>query len=342
MRTTLPQNLFRRQVPVSLGDLDPFEYDHEQLAGHFLPYRLQDIRQVFHTSDAETRFSHTVCVMRVASAVAKALGLNVNLATAIALAHDIAHCPFGHLGESVLSHYLHEIGKEDYDHVRVAPYVLQEVGKLNLTFGVVEGVTYHGLSSGVMSRDVPSEYRVVALADKSYVFGDSYDLVNILADIYRLGKIDIAPDEILQLRNRVGLASMWFGKTLRKRIEWYTQAIIDESREVGEVSFSKSQNAKDFEDFRQMQATEVWTKTDLPEDKLLLERVLERLLGSDMPVNPYLFFALLQDSELSYIDSLPRGRLKWESLRFLQVYDLPLPSRYDFSFLTPDLSWGST
>ncbi len=52
--------------------------------------------------DIRTRLTHTIEVARIARDICNELGLNANLAEAIALAHDIGHTPFGHVGERTL------------------------------------------------------------------------------------------------------------------------------------------------------------------------------------------------------------------------------------------------
>ncbi len=52
--------------------------------------------------NVRTRLTHTVEVARIARDLSKELGLNEALAEAIALAHDIGHTPFGHVGERTL------------------------------------------------------------------------------------------------------------------------------------------------------------------------------------------------------------------------------------------------
>jgi len=52
--------------------------------------------------DIRTRLTHTIEVAKIARDICKDLGLNENLAEAIALSHDIGHTPFGHVGERTL------------------------------------------------------------------------------------------------------------------------------------------------------------------------------------------------------------------------------------------------
>lgn len=52
--------------------------------------------------DVRTRLTHTIEVAKIAKDICIRLGLNAELAEAIALAHDIGHTPFGHVGERTL------------------------------------------------------------------------------------------------------------------------------------------------------------------------------------------------------------------------------------------------
>src|SRR6201988_3747748 len=64
--------------------------------------RLEYKTQVFLNGTGDhyrTRMTHTIEVSCIARTLARSLGLNEDLAEAIALAHDLGHPPFGHLGE---------------------------------------------------------------------------------------------------------------------------------------------------------------------------------------------------------------------------------------------------
>ncbi len=58
--------------------------------------------------DVRTRLTHTVEVARGARDISEKLGLNADLAEAIALAHDIGHTPFGHVGERTLKEIMNQ------------------------------------------------------------------------------------------------------------------------------------------------------------------------------------------------------------------------------------------
>jgi dGTPase len=116
--------------------------------------RLKHKTQVFIPYEGDhfrTRLTHTIEVSQIARSAARSLGLNEDLAEAIALGHDLGHTPFGHSGERVLDRLLRdshpEAGgfKHNYQGVRVVDRLEKryEAPGLNLTHDVREGILKH-------------------------------------------------------------------------------------------------------------------------------------------------------------------------------------------------------
>src|SRR5664279_1591504 len=104
---------------------------------------------VYHEGDHfRTRLTHTLEVAQIARSLARALGLDEDLAEALALAHDLGHPPFGHAGERALDEALSGFG--GFDHNAQALRIVTELERryaefdgLNLTWETLEGLVKH-------------------------------------------------------------------------------------------------------------------------------------------------------------------------------------------------------
>ena len=104
---------------------------------------------VFHEGDHfRTRLTHTLEVTQIARSLARALGLDEDLAEACALAHDLGHPPFGHAGERALDRCL--AGHGGFDHnaqtLRVVTALERRYADfdgLNLSWETLEGLVKH-------------------------------------------------------------------------------------------------------------------------------------------------------------------------------------------------------
>ncbi|MBP9952431.1 MAG: deoxyguanosinetriphosphate triphosphohydrolase [Cypionkella sp.] len=129
----------------------PFQRDRDRIIHSSAFRRLKHKTQVFveHEGDLyRTRLTHSIEVAQVARTIAGVLGLNTDLAEAIALAHDLGHTPFGHTGEDALSALMAPYG--GFDHNAQALRIVTSLERhyadfdgLNLTWETLEGIAKH-------------------------------------------------------------------------------------------------------------------------------------------------------------------------------------------------------
>ena len=138
----------------------PFQRDRDRIIHASAFRRLKHKTQVFieHEGDYfRTRLTHSIEVAQVARTVAAALGLNVELTEAVALAHDLGHTPFGHTGEEALDALMKPYG--GFDHNAQALRIVTDLERhyaewdgLNLTWETLEGIAKH---NGPVTGEIP-------------------------------------------------------------------------------------------------------------------------------------------------------------------------------------------
>ena len=108
--------------------MQPFLIDRDRVLSSFEFRRLADVTQVTSASEGvhyRNRLSHTLHVARTARHLADRLArqqptlvqeagsIDPDVAETAALAHDLGHPPFGHIGEYELDHLLRQLGDAD-------------------------------------------------------------------------------------------------------------------------------------------------------------------------------------------------------------------------------------
>lgn len=180
--------------------------------------RLDGKTQVFLNGTGDhfrTRLTHTMEVASVARTIARALGLNEDLAEAIALAHDLGHPPFGHAGEEELHRLMQ--GHGGFDHnvqsLRVVELLEErspELPGLNLSHEVLEGLRKHEkvyfLPDGTRHPSCCLEGQLADLADEiAYSTHDVEDgLESGLLDAKSLGALELWEDAVALARQGQG------------------------------------------------------------------------------------------------------------------------------------------
>jgi dGTPase len=164
---------------------NPFQRDRDRVIHARAFRRLENKTQVFtrrYSDHFRTRLTHTMEVAQISRTIAAQLNLNVDLAEALALVHDIGHPPFGHAGERTLDLLMRQHG-EFFDHNLQALRTVEEMELryaefhgLNLTFEVREGIIKHShdyreaehpeLAEYLLDLRPPLEAQLIDLTDE--------------------------------------------------------------------------------------------------------------------------------------------------------------------------------
>ncbi|MGQ3674059.1 deoxyguanosinetriphosphate triphosphohydrolase [Xanthobacter sp. TB0139] len=246
--------------------------------------RLRHKTQVFSFNEGDhyrTRLTHTLEVAQVARSIARALGLDEDLAEALALSHDLGHPPFAHSGERALNECMKEQG--GFDHNAQSLRVLTRIERryarfdgLNLSWETLEGIAKHngpltdrdGNGVGRYAAGLPhaiqayneqqdlelwshasAEAQVAAIADD--IAYDVHDLddgmrarmftVDDLADLPLVG------NALLEVRTLYpGLdVPRTVGEVLRRVITRFIEDVVTEtSRRVAEADVASAQDVR--------------------------------------------------------------------------------------------------
>ena len=182
--------------------------------------RLMHKTQVFLNPEGDhyrTRMTHTLEVTRIAKTITRALGLNEDLAEAIAMGHDLGHTPFGHAGEAALTECWGQPFRHNEQSLRVVDILEKDGQGLNLCNEVREGIVGH--TGPVIPKTL--EGQIVRRADQiAYVNHDIDDAIR--AGILTAEDI---PRDIAAI----------LGENQRDRINTLVCDMIFTSREAGSI-----------------------------------------------------------------------------------------------------------
>src|SRR3954454_7040563 len=212
-----PETSLGRAVPEPESALrSVFQRDRDRIV-HSIPFRRLEYKtQVFVNFEGElfrTRLTHYLEVAQIARPLSRALGVNEDLAEAIALAHDLGHSAFGHAGEHELDRSLATFGGFDHNlqTFRIVTRLERRYAAfdgLNLSLETLEGlVKHHGPSRTplpgpiaghpvaqllALGLEPPLEAQIAAIADD--VVYCNHDLDDGLrAGFFELDELALVP-----------------------------------------------------------------------------------------------------------------------------------------------------
>lgn len=255
--------------------------------------RLMHKTQVFLRPEGDhyrTRMTHTLEVSRIAGTITRALGLNEDLAEAIAMGHDLGHTPFGHAGEAALSRCLGKPFRHNEQSLRVVDVLENEGRGLNLTNEVRLGILGHTGSY------IPEtlEGQVVRRSDQiAYVNHDIDDAIR--AGILRNEDIPRSISDVL-------------GCTHRDRINTLVCDTIRTSREAGTICMTPATDQA-LRELREFMFDRVYrnpvAKGEESKAKAMLQRLFEYYVANPnaMPEDfqPQLSFDGMERTVCDYI-----------------------------------------
>ncbi|MEW6760422.1 MAG: deoxyguanosinetriphosphate triphosphohydrolase [Pseudomonadota bacterium] len=243
----------RTHIEPPAGSRSEFQRDRDRIIHSTAFRRLEYKTQVFlnHEGDLfRTRLTHSIEVAQIGRTLARSLQLNEDLVEATALAHDLGHTPFGHVGQDVLNECMKDYGgfEHNLQSLRVVDELEEHYGAfdgLNLTFETREGILKHcsltnarqlgELGRRFMDRSQPSlEAQLTNLADE--IAYNNHDI----DDGLRSGLLTMAQMEEVELfaRHRHMVETQYPGlpgrralyETIRLMITAMTADLVETSR----------------------------------------------------------------------------------------------------------------
>jgi dGTPase len=238
-----------------------FERDRDRIVHTKAFRRLKHKTQVFLHPDGDhfvTRMTHTIQVTQVGRAMARALGLNEDLAEAICLGHDVGHSPFGHTGEDALT----PLVEGDWLHSAHGVRTLSLIEPQNLSDEVLDGIRAH--SWRIDPPPTTEEGMICRFADRiAYLTHDVADALR--ADVIAYHDI---PTRVL-----TGL-----GATSREWIGSLATSVIEASHQAGEVTMG-ADHLEVMAELREFMFERVYLTPESASQKQKATMVIEDLVG---------------------------------------------------------------
>ena len=243
-----------------------FQRDRDRILHSRAFRRLMHKTQVFGTTGGDhhrTRLTHSLEVAQIARTIARRLGLDEDLTEAIALAHDLGHAPFGHIGEKALDTAMASWGGFDHNiqTFRILTKLESHYARfdgLNLTWETLEGVVKH---NGPVTGAVPpalhdymavqdleiasfpcAEAQVASLADDIAYNGHDLDdgLRMELISLGDLADVPIAAEAMREVNERY--PGVDDGRKVHETMRRVVGAQVDDMIEASLLEFADMNN----------------------------------------------------------------------------------------------------
>jgi len=314
---------------LAVHDLDPFMSDYLKIIQSKAHRRLAYKTQVMCSPEnphVRTRGVHTNEVLATATIISEMLGLNTKLCQAISAGHDIGHTPYGHLGERMLTELSGKPFRHNVFSVVVAQHIERKGYGLNLTHETLQGILYHsrGDKELVISKDMPQEYSVVMYSDKiAYTFSDMNDAIR-----YGYLTEEQAKEYVSSL-----------GANQRVRLNSCIQALVNESRKKGYVSFTEGPVFEAFDRLKKFMYDNVYYRMDFTMHKEVLKKAYE--FFESLGYNPIIAIALMTDMEMNAFGNflIQNRKPDLHAIKHFGVFEILPYLRKDIDPNDPDLDW---
>lgn len=214
---------------------------------HSMPFRrLKHKTQFFFTPENDhicTRMEHVLHVASISATICRGLGLNVDLAQAIALGHDLGHPPFGHTGERALNEISAELGfMHELHSLRVVEKLARNGLGLDLTYAVRDGILSHCGERFEQSIEPCTEYKELAKIKNRATYPVTYEgcVVRVSDKIAYLGRDleDAVIAGLVDIDTLPETVACGLGRSNGEMIDVMVQDVIGWSQANGKIGFS--------------------------------------------------------------------------------------------------------
>ncbi len=286
MENPLPETTYKARISPRKEDVrGPYFRDQTAII-HSLPFRrLKNKTQVFFAPENDhicTRIEHVLHVSTISATICKGLGLDMELAQAIALGHDLGHAPFGHSGEEILNRLNRENGGfvHELHGLRIVDKLSRYGEGLNLTYAVRDGMVSHfgeeftqyieplgekkRLNQLNQKGTTPTSYEgcVVRMSDKIAYFG---------RDIEDAIKAELIKEEDIPEKVRGEL-----GTKNGEIIDVFVKDLIEWSNGNGKIGFSREKYEL-MQELKEFNYAQIYGHRRLKQYKTHAELILEIL-----------------------------------------------------------------